>query len=1000
MRRIAVAGLATLATFALALNATASSSDERAAVERALNALPTVERTLSTSRAVNRPCAGSAVRKRAGVAITRWTAPMSGFANVRMSGVRKSNWDLVVADTATGQTLGTSEAFHSTEVAQTWVAAGQRLTIMGCLRKGAGAARVTIKEVDVAPPKISGTPSLVRVDVAGREEFERLEGLGVDITHEAHDGHADVIVANADQANLLRKAGFSFRTRVADLQRYYEESRRADLRYAQRLGTRSNSLPTGRTGYRNYSDYQQEMTDLATANPNIVKPVTMPHKSFQGREINGLEIAENVKKNDGRPVFLLVAMHHAREWPSAESAIEFAHLLVQGYGTDSRITEILRNTRTVIVPLINPDGFISAHDRTGPADPADRLSENGFDPNLEDLRADEQDPTDCPLDPENCNNGLDLAEGIAPPGGILAYRRKNCDGLVPDGNMPCELQWGVDPNRNYGEAWGGAGSSSDPTDQGYRGTGPWSEPETQNVHEFSQSHAVTTLITLHNVAALVLRPPGLHDKGKAPDEERLRRLGDAMGEATGYTSQYGFQLYDTAGTTEDWNYAAAGTFGFTIEIGPKGGKFHMPYETGVVHEWDGTTAGNGRGLREALLLAAENSYDTTDHSVIEGTAVPGATLRLKKSFQTFTSAFCENEVSPPVKFLNPPLSQVTEDRCVGEQPARGIDDGLNYSTVVPDSGRFEWHVTPSTRPFAGQTSTLGEIDKDRSTRTDTFTNTEPMKKAFEEDPTWDGKAQAGGFQAPEGSYIDKEFTLSTEDEAAELEIDVPTEDGQDLDIELYFRSTGGALALIDTSYSGAGVDEEIIVAPEDLLFGTYVLRVINYNSDNSNWTATVQRHPRKPDTVIPGSKESWTMTCEDAKGNVLESRQVVVDRGQRVSLDLLCGRQAPQIGQGGGSGGGDSDGGSTEPPAAGQPDTPAPQPRGAAPQPEGAVPPKSAPTRPATGDKKRAAEKRKRVLKKKRAACLKKARRKRGARKRAAIKRCERQHRARTRRRT
>ena len=28
--------------------------------------------------------------------------------------------------------------------------------------------------------------------------------------------------------------------------------------------------------------------------------------------------------NDGRPVFFLVAMHHAREWPSSESAMEFA----------------------------------------------------------------------------------------------------------------------------------------------------------------------------------------------------------------------------------------------------------------------------------------------------------------------------------------------------------------------------------------------------------------------------------------------------------------------------------------------------------------------------------------------------------------------------------------------------------------------------------------------------------------------------------------------------
>ena len=68
-----------------------------------------------------------------------------------------------------------------------------------------------------------------------------------------------------------------------------------------------------------------------------------------------------------------------------------------------------------------------------------------------------------------------------------------------------------------------------------------------------------------------------------------------MAAATGYDSLYGWELYDTTGTTEDWNYAAQGAFGYTIEIGPVDGEFHMPYETGFVKEWNGETAGNGQG---------------------------------------------------------------------------------------------------------------------------------------------------------------------------------------------------------------------------------------------------------------------------------------------------------------------------------------------------------------------------------------------------------------------
>ena len=79
-------------------------------------------------------------------------------------------------------------------------------------------------------------------------------------------------------------------------------------------------------------------------------------------------------------------------------------------------------------------------------------------------------------------------------------------------------------------------------------------------------------------ASLVLRPPGVHNAGQAPDEPALKALGDAMADDTGYTSEYGYQLYDTSGTTEDWNYGAAGTFGYTIEMGPgssQGGNFQF-----------------------------------------------------------------------------------------------------------------------------------------------------------------------------------------------------------------------------------------------------------------------------------------------------------------------------------------------------------------------------------------------------------------------------------------
>jgi carboxypeptidase T len=221
----------------------------------------------------------------------------------------------------------------------------------------------------------------------------------------------------------------------------------------------------------------------------------------------------------------------------------------------------------------------------------------------------------------------------------------------------------------------------------------WSEPETQAVHEFSQTHDVTSLITMHNFASLVLRPPGVHNAGLAPDEDALKKLGDAMAADTGYTSEYGYQLYDTSGTTEDWNYGAAGTFGYTIEMGPSsdlGGNFHISYDRAVVNQWTGAESenGKGKGLRDALLLAAEAAADRSQFPTLTGTAPAGRRLRIRKDFTTWSSDICTVEdTDVPCTLQGAVL------------PKRSRPDFLDYTTIVPKTGKFNWIVTPSTRPF-------------------------------------------------------------------------------------------------------------------------------------------------------------------------------------------------------------------------------------------------------------------------------------------------------------
>ena len=45
---------------------------------------------------------------------------------------------------------------------------------------------------------------------------------------------------------------------------------------------------------------------------------------------------------------------------------------------------------------------------------------------------------------------------------------------------------------------------------------------------------------------------------------------------------------------------------------------------------------------------------------------------------------------------------------------------------------------------------------------------------------------------------------------------------------------------------------------------------------------------RSPTPTFYGPKEAWQLTCEDEDGRVRAMRDVVVDRGERVSLGRVC----------------------------------------------------------------------------------------------------------------
>jgi hypothetical protein len=643
---------------------------------------------------------------------------------------------------------------------------------------------------------------LVQVKTPTQADKSRLTKLGLDLTEHAGPDYVEVVLHNATDVATLVGAGFRYDVQIADLALLTAKNNKASKAYADSVT--SSPLPSGQDSYRTLADYEGDMRRLAALYPNLVKRFALPHKTIEGRTVYGVEISAPGEARDARPAMLMMGLHHAREWPSGEHAMEFAFDLVKNYGSDDRISRLLNQTRVIVVPVVNADGF-------------DKSVRDGL---LLDLR-------------ELDNGGT--ASILATPGN--AYKRKNCrplDGVasIPEGlcgtaAVPGGYGIGVDLNRNYGGFWGGAGASAVPLDPTYRGAGPFSEPETQNVRELISADQVTTLITNHTFSNLVLRPPGIASQGETPDEELYASLGAAMAAQNGYTNQHSWQLYDTTGSTEDWSYYATGGLGFTFEIGDE---FHPPFPA-VVDQYLGSGQYAGKGNREAYLLALESTADAARHSVVDVAKAPsGATLRLAKEFATPTSS------------------------------GASFKDRLESVVTVPKKGALAWHVNPSTRPLVMERRQ--EVLAEEPTRSQSFTSSAPLL------PT---------------QHAEVEFVVTETDEDA-LVVDLDWATPDDYDLEVYLRQADGSLKQVGSSGAFVGEKERVLV--QDPQPGTYVLRAVNFASVSPSWTMTAALYESKTVTDGTGLVENWTLTCERPDGTVLQRVPVVVDRGARAKVDL------------------------------------------------------------------------------------------------------------------
>jgi murein tripeptide amidase MpaA len=294
---------------------------------------------------------------------------------------------------------------------------------------------------------------------------------------------------------------------------------------------RKTTEPAGFEYFHTYAENEQVIDDAVAAHPGIAKKFSIG-QSYEGREIWGIKISDNVNSDESEPEVFLYGLTHARERASNEMALYLIQLLTDDYGSDSRIKAIVDSREIWIVPMLNPDG--AEYDMSG---------------------------------------------------GHWHLWRKNRQ-PIPD-----STEIGVDLNRNWGYHWGGgSGHGTDgainPASDYYRGWAPEVAPEVQDFEAFEDGRVVNgrqqivASIGFHSAAHQVLWPYSYTKKDipadmTVDDHAAFMALGQEAAALNGYKPQQGSDLYPVYGDQDDWAYDKYRIFGYTFEM--KKGATHRYY---------------------------------------------------------------------------------------------------------------------------------------------------------------------------------------------------------------------------------------------------------------------------------------------------------------------------------------------------------------------------------------------------------------------------------------
>ncbi|MBU1719510.1 MAG: zinc carboxypeptidase, partial [Bacteroidetes bacterium] len=338
------------------------------------------------------------------------------------------------------------------------------------------------------------------------------------------------VTAELSEVDLqkMQLAGFQYEVLVENMRDYYVK-RNAESPRTQSTRQSCGSAvyyPTPQyfglgsfAGFYTYDEMLAELDSMQARFPNLVslKQVVGTHNTIEGRQIMYVKISDNPAIDEPEPEVLYTGLHHAREPASMQQLFFYMYYLLENYNTNTEIHALLDNLELYFIPCVNPDGYI-------------------------------------------------YNEVNDPAGGGLWRKNVKDNG---DGTF------GVDINRNYGYEWGydDAGSSPDGSSDAYRGTAGFSEPETQSMKEFVESHEFKLALNYHCYSDLLIYPWGFIEDYFTPDSLIFREFARLMTLENGYLAGTASQTvaYTGNGTSDDWMYGEQGTKPKVFAMSPEAG---------------------------------------------------------------------------------------------------------------------------------------------------------------------------------------------------------------------------------------------------------------------------------------------------------------------------------------------------------------------------------------------------------------------------------------------